>query len=271
MSYDNGRFAHFGQSWSERARLGKLDSVLYAGGPERINLMMHAATLVGAKVAMGLCGKAGRDKVVLLDFGCGTGRTMRFFGQNGYLVVGTEITLEMLVQAQRYGLPEDSGVYLTDGVSIPLRDRSVDLIWVCGVLKYSLFEPESLCRGGSKPDTVDDRAPLQKIVKEMYRVLKPGGHVVDVEMWVDAPPEVFTPELERAGFLTDDVRVLRRYLGRLENLMGWRSWHRVSPNFVMGASKIITKLRYHFDNPIRKGGGLRDYLFVWSKPKVAIS
>ena len=68
--------------------------------------MMHAATLVGAKVAMGLCGKAGRDKVVLLDFGCGTGRTMRFFGENGYLVVGTEITLEMLVQAQRYGLPE---------------------------------------------------------------------------------------------------------------------------------------------------------------------
>ena len=55
MPYETDRFGHCRQRWSDRAHLGELESVLYAGGSERINLVMHAATLVGAKVALALC------------------------------------------------------------------------------------------------------------------------------------------------------------------------------------------------------------------------
>ena len=121
--------------------------------------------------------------------------------------------MDMLSQARKFGLPLGSQVCLTDGVSIPLRDRSVNMIWVCGVLKYSLFEPSSACRGGSGPDTVTEVPSYQEIAKEMYRVLKPGGYVVNVEMWVDAPPHVFTPDFENVGFATKQVRVLRQIFG----------------------------------------------------------
>ena len=172
----------------------------------------------------------------------------------------------MLSQARKFGLPRGSEVYLTDGVSIPLRDRSVNMIWVCGVLKYSLFEPDSACRGGSGPDKVAEIPLYREIAKEMYRVLKPGGHVVNVEMWVDAPPQVFTPDFENIGFTTKQVRVLRRYLGRPETLLEWRPWHRLPPRLVVAAGQLVAGLRYCFDNPKRRGSGLRDYLFVWSKP-----
>lgn len=275
MRSDTTRFAHHGESWSARANRGELKSVLYSNGPERVNLMMHGATLEGANVALRLNPGCG----VLLDFGCGTGRMLRFFCARGWSVIGTEVTPEMLDQARQLGLPTKSEVYLTDGVSIPLPDGSVDLIWICGVLKYSLLEPNSISRGGSGPDEVafphersgeaEPNAQIrshEKIVMEMYRVLRPGGLIVNVEMYVDGPPEMFAADFQRMGFSLKRRGVLRRYKGSLERLCEWRAWHRLPPRLVVAAGRAIGVLRLWLDNPERKGGGLRDYLFVWSKP-----
>jgi len=267
---------HGGLSWSKRAQLGELEAVLYAGGSERENLLMHAQSQFGARVALGLR----RQKGVLLDFGCGTGRMLRFFGARGWKVVGTEVTAEMAHAARRFGLPRVAQICVTDGVSIPLADDSVDMIWICGVLKYCLFDHRPAPGGGQQgtrseaaatADAVVEKRPpfipvYRDVAMEMFRVLKPGCVVANVEMWVDARPEAFTGDFEKVGFKTHRVRVLRRYRGRVERLLQFQSWRRLPPRLVVAAGECCAALRYRLDNPSRMSGGYRDYLFVWTKP-----
>jgi SAM-dependent methyltransferase len=276
MSLNLSEFAHQGKSWAERASHDELSSVLYVNGSERVNLLMHGSTLAAAKAALALRRRPG----MLLDFGCGVGRMLRFFGARGWCVAGTEITAEMLAKARQIGVPERCQLHLTNGVSIPLPDESVDLIWVSGVLKYALLHPSSKSRGGTEPDHVGTRTDIvpsetsheqpfipvyENVAKEMYRVLKRGGFVINVEMWVDARPELFTAAFERVGFTTKRIAVLRRYEGWLERLCQWREWHAFPPAAVVAAGELIGRLRLYFDNPCRRGGGMRDYLFVWAK------
>jgi SAM-dependent methyltransferase len=280
MARNAARFesTHRGMRWSEIAKYGNLRAVLYPWGSERENLLMHAQSQFGARIAR----RWRPEKGILLDFGCGTGRMLRFFGQRGWSAVGTEITPGMLAEAQKLGLPKQTQLCLTDGVSIPLRDQSVDMIWVSGVLKYSLFEPNSVCRGGGEiakrdgaasaaTSSAESQEPFvpayRDIAMEMYRVLKPGSLVVNVEMYVDAKPDVFTADFEQVGFKTERVRVLRRYNGYMERFLQFRSWHRLPPKLVLAAGESCAALRYMFDNPSRTSGGFRDYLFVWAKPK----
>jgi SAM-dependent methyltransferase len=253
-----------GLSWVERARLGGLSAVLSAGASQRKNLLLHSVGLFGAKKALFLQANKG----ILLDFGCGNGRMLRFFSQRGWSVIGVDITPEMLSEAQRTGLPKRSALALTDGMSVPLRDQSVDMIWVCGVLKFSLFPPGSTCRGGSGGVTDDPFIPVyHDIATEFYRVLKTDGFVVNVETYVDAPPRAFTLDFEQVGFVTKKVAVLRRYEGVLERICEWRDWRGLPPRLVILAGQLCAAFRFWFDSPRRAAIGMRDYLFIWSKPK----
>jgi SAM-dependent methyltransferase len=255
-------------SWSEIHDCEELNAVLWRRGTERQNLMMHAPSLWAAKAALKLA-RRGQERGLILDFGCGVGRIARVFHRNGHAVIGTEVTMEMLSAARRFQLPQDVLLTLTDGVAIPLQDRSVDLIWACGVLKYSLFPPDAPCRGGTpEPGNTKVFVPVYgEIVKEMFRVLRPGGFVVNYEMWVDSPPNVFMADFESRGFqLKKPVRILRRYEGRLERFCQWRPWHRLPPKLVMVAGWLCATARFWCDNPRRSVGGFHDYLFVWSKP-----
>jgi len=254
-----------GPKWADRASFGELAAVLAPYGGERRNLFLHNIHLFAAQVVLQLR----REPGVLLDFGCGTGRMLRFFSQHGWSVVGTEITAEMLEEARRFGLPPGTQLHLTDGVSIPVDDQSVDLIWVCGVLKYSLFEPGAFCRGaspGQTKSTVTDKPfePVYRdIAKEMYRVLRPGGLVVNVEVYVDAQPEAFIGDFQAVGFLTKDVRILQRYGGWFERLVQSK---RLPGWCVVHGARLGAAIRSRLDNPRRRTTGVRDYLFIWSKP-----
>lgn len=225
--------------------MGELNAVLSPTGSDKRNRFFNAIHLFGAKVALGLS----RKKGVLLDVGCGTGRFIRFFGEKGYYVIGTEITTEMLSQARELGLPKRSALVLIDGVSIPVRDESVDMIWCCAVLRYSLFVSNPV---------------YKEIAKEMYRVLKPGGLVVNIEMYVDTSPETFTHDFEQVGFATKDQRVLQRYEGRIERLC---QLPYLPLLLVSCGAKLCALYRFWFDSVIRPTAGLRDYLFVWCKPR----
>lgn len=115
--------------------------------------------------------------------------------------------------------------------------------------------------------TGDSFVPVyREIAHEMYRVLKPGGFVVNVEMYVDSPPDVFRRDFQEAGFVTKNVRVLRRSEGRVERLCQWRPWRRLPPKLVVAAGTVCAALRFWLDDPRRQVSGFQDYLFVWLKP-----
>lgn len=107
-------------------------------------------------------------------------------------------------------------------------------------------------------------AVYRDIAREMYRVLKPGGWVVNNEVYVDAPAEAFTRDFESVGFVTQDVRVLQRYYEPFAKLLQSRRTPRWC---VIAAARFYAACRFRFDDPRRTLPGVRDYFFVWSKPK----
>src|SRR5580765_4659049 len=123
-----------GKSWSERANLGELDAVLTGSGNHVRNIFLHNTQVFAAKRALSFL--TSRQNIV--DFGCGTGRFTRFFATHGHSVLGTEVTQEMIEKAELLGLPSGCSAVLTNGITIPVESSSIDLIWVCTVLRYSL-------------------------------------------------------------------------------------------------------------------------------------
>lgn len=205
----------------------------------------------------------------------------RILGNQGWKVLGSEISFEMLQAAVRLGLPEHSLIFQTDGVSIPLADESVDLIWACTVLKYSLFPAGSRCLHNcpqvvkvagdvsasvqTNPFTDDAGTAYSHVAREMYRILKPSGRVVQIEIWVNSKPEVFMGPFRQAGFAMVETGVLRRYTGYLERNLE-RLPRRVLPDkWALTVGKLAAELRYRFDDPNRLGGGFKDYCFIWRK------
>jgi ubiquinone/menaquinone biosynthesis C-methylase UbiE len=247
--------------WSERASHGELSAVLDITATRAENIIMHGATLMGAHKVLSLTRKRGIDHPVVLDFGCGTGRMIRFFGERGCSIIGLDVTIEMLEAAKKHGLPKNSALAHFDGLSIPLKDCSVDIVWICAVLKYTLFPPGSRCLGGIVSSGSHFVPTCAKIAKEMYRVLRPGGIVANYEMYIDEPPDVFRPSFEQAGFVTEQVKLLRRTNDRAMRFYK-RFGSRLIPPLLV--SRILVNLRYYFDDPSR--AGFRDYLIVWRKP-----
>jgi SAM-dependent methyltransferase len=235
-------FQTMGASWSERARLGELDAVLTGTGNYRRNLFLHHTHLVAARYAAALVSRT--DRVV--DFGCGTGRFMRFFAPRVRSVIGTELTREMAERAVALGLPANCTTVLTDGVTIPVVGSSVDLLWVCAVLRYSLNVPNP---------------KYEQIAHEMARVLRPGGWVVSLEMHVDQPASDFTNGFEVARFRTELFRILHWHDDK---------WARLVQSGRLPAALIPIVARRlascHLATRPTTGTGLRDYLFVWRKP-----
>jgi len=240
MPDEKALFQTTGPSWSERAALGGLNAVLAPRGLARGNLFLHGVNIFGAKRAL----KHFPRGSAIIDFGCGTGRFTNFFVSHQRRVLGTEVTLEMLDQAKKECTEGLCEFVLTDGVLLPSAPASVDGIWCCGVLRYSLFV--------SNP-------AYSEIAKEMYRVLRPGAHVVNCEMYVEVPPTIFLQGFEDAGFETRNISVLHRYGGRVERMLS----HRLIPDrWITRAASLSALVRYSLDNPRRPVGGLRDYLFV---------
>jgi ubiquinone/menaquinone biosynthesis C-methylase UbiE len=236
-------FMPSGATWVERASMGELKAVISPTASDHGNDFHHAVHVFAAKAAL----RRHPNARTILDFGCGTGRFLRFFGSKGRNVIGTDITFDMLSEAQRHGLPARTFVMQTEGALLPIQDQSIDLIWCCGVLRYSLFVSAEV---------------YEQIAREMHRVLKPDGAVINLEMYVDFPPEHFSSGFEKAGFITTDVRLMKRYDSFVEDCLKSR---RLPRSFVTTAGRAWGALHYWFANTQRQRDGLRDYLFTWKR------
>ncbi|HEY3620069.1 MAG TPA: class I SAM-dependent methyltransferase [Candidatus Sulfotelmatobacter sp.] len=244
MPDEKTRFNPTVWTWAERAALGGLQAVLAPTGSDQGNLFVHGINSFGALQALRYFPA---DKL-MIDFGCGNGRFARYFALRGRHVLGTEITPEMAIDAKKRCPSGSCEFVVTDGISIPVADNSIGGIWCCGVLRYSLLV-ENPC--------------YVEIATEMFRVLRPGAHVVNCEMWVDIAPTRFIEGFEQAGFRTRRVLVLNRYDGRPERYLGPRY---VPERWLQMSGAVVGWIRSRFDDPNRTRGGLRDYLFIWQKP-----
>lgn len=213
------------------------------GGSEQRNLFLHGLTSFAANSALRYFPGGG----ALVDLGCGNGRLTTFFAAHERRVLATEVTPEILVQAKRECQESRCHFVLTDGVLLPAASASIDGIWCCGVLQFSLFVPNPA---------------YDQIAQEMYRVLKPGAFVVNCEMNVDTAPNVFMPGFQSARFVLRRLSVLQRY-GMVERILSSR---RFPKRYVKRLGSICASVRSRVDNPRRRMAGLRDYLFVWQKP-----
>ena len=96
---------------------------------------------------------------VLLDFGCGVGRYSSRLAALGPTVVGVDQS-QAMVSLARDAEPMVRFEVLGDGGRIPLKSKSVDVLWTCTVLQHI-------------PD-----AELADRLREIRRVLRPGALVV---------------------------------------------------------------------------------------------
>ncbi|WP_217241951.1 class I SAM-dependent methyltransferase [Streptomyces sp. AC555_RSS877] len=94
----------------------------------------------------------------VLDAGCGTGRALTSLraavGASG-VVVGADLTPDMLQAAVRAGRDRDGRLLLADVTALPLRSRSLDAVFGAGLISHL-------------PDPAEN-------LRELARVVRPGG------------------------------------------------------------------------------------------------
>lgn len=138
-----------------------------------------------------------QDAVVIADLGCGTGEMLAGLLDRGKkTLIGVDVSPEMLEQA-RLRLPESPSLELRIGEleHLPMREREADAALMSMVL-YHVSEPE-------------------KAIKEVYRVLNPGGLFLLVDflkhnqeeikdiiggVWLGFTPQQISGWMDRTGF-----------------------------------------------------------------------
>ncbi len=102
----------------------------------------------------------------ILDLGCGTGSFLRAVRDLTETADGVDLSAGMVAQAKRRS-PDDAGLRYTkiDGPALPFPDESFDVVTSVLSFRYLDWDP---------------------ILKEIHRVLKPGGKFMVIDM-VAAP------------------------------------------------------------------------------------
>jgi ubiquinone/menaquinone biosynthesis C-methylase UbiE len=96
----------------------------------------------------------------LLEIGCGLGTDSLQFARGGAHVTALDLTPESVALAEKhFALRGQKGTFVVgDAENLPFPDNSFDVVYSFGVLHHT-------------PDT-------PKAIREVYRVLKPGGQAV---------------------------------------------------------------------------------------------
>lgn len=101
---------------------------------------------------------------VILDAGCGTGKYLNTLESISNKYIGIDLSSEQLAKAKNKITKNNSTLINANLTSIPLPDKSVDLIVSCWVL-----------------GTITDEITRKKALDELRRVLKDNGKIILVE------------------------------------------------------------------------------------------
>ncbi len=147
----------------------------------------------------------------LLDLGCGAGETAVFFALHGAQVTAADVSGEMLRMARalaaHYGVAIQTEKIIAE--AMPFADSTFDCVYGNGVLHHVEFEPA---------------------LREISRVLKPGGRAVFIEPLSHNPViqvyrhiarEVRTPTEQPFAF--KHFQTVRRYFPSLQHREFWLS------------------------------------------------
>lgn len=141
------------------------------------------------------------DRPVLLEIGCGNGRLSEFIAPHVATLYGVDISEEMIARAQsRLGRLRNCVFLATDGMSFPLEDESVDVVFSFIVFQH-----------------MPSVGIIRKNIEDVARVLKPGG-IVKIQlrgMPVDKDKWYYGPSFS-AGGVRDLVRGTSLSVLRLE-------------------------------------------------------
>ena len=146
----------------------------------------------------------------ILDLGCGNGRDLRFFEEQGFRVTGLDISGGQLFTVRKRAVSEGKSlpdVLQGDVASLPFQDNTADGAILVATLHHL-------------PEPGQRKAALE----EAYRVLKPGGLCL-VGTWAAEQPkfkdnmaqakEEFQHDWEPGDMLLDwkmpDGRIFKRY------------------------------------------------------------
>lgn len=128
----------------------------------------------------------------LLEVGCGVGIDLVRFARAGAIVTGVDlagVSIELASKNfEQNGL--DANLCVMNGEELQFDDNSFDVVYAHGVLQYT--------------------ANAQRMVDELYRVLRPGGEAIlmvyNKYSWLNLLSNIMKVELEH-----EDAPVLRKY------------------------------------------------------------
>jgi SAM-dependent methyltransferase len=143
--------------------------VLHPGAPDWFNSTIDRLQEKSWRRGLERCCLSAGARV--LDVGCGTGRWLRRYQQLHVQAVGLDATQDMLRCAIACGL--NSPVVAARAQKLPFVDCAFDLVSDVTVVQH-IPSPEQ-----------------SGVLKEMVRVLRPGGHLVLIELIKGEAPHIF--------------------------------------------------------------------------------
>ncbi len=147
-----------------------LSPVLHPGAPDWFNAAIDRLQARAWQRGLSYCDPGNAHFV--LDVGCGTGRWLRRLLQRGFRPVGIDLTSSMLQRATAGSL--GCPLLAASAECLPFPDGHFDLVSSVTVVQHL-------------PEPCQERA-----LKEMARVLRPGGHLVVLELIRGRAPHIFS-------------------------------------------------------------------------------
>lgn len=166
----------------------------------------------------------------LLEVGCGVGIDLVRFARGGAEVTGVDLAEQSIDLAKKYfaheGLTGD--LLLGNGEELRFEDNRFDVVYAHGVIQYT--------------------ANAQKMVNELYRVVKPGGEVIMMvynrNSWLNFLSEKLGVALEH-----EDAPVLKKYtIAEFQQLLTKFSKITIIPERFPVRSKLQKGLKAKFFN-----------------------